>query len=245
MADESLVVQGEGKRPARLLLATDPQGMAEAQGHLREWFHKKILSLGEDLHEVQAAVDKAKKNKWPMATLRNQLSRISREIVFYHKAQTAVEAGYFLIPNFPIDVFAVRKAKEIPPPNGGKNRWEEGVIKPEKLPQGEGKYVSGVATRSIVDVVKEVDSKGTVTTHNWFENTELRDVSFPVVAMKAEVMMEMEKAFALKLFDDIGICPPTRRPDPMIIGRIHAPKTGYTEKTMSFLICWFLDPKTL
>ena len=238
MEENALVVK-ENQKPARLLLATDPQGMAQAQSHLAEWFARKIISLGADKRDLEKAFDTAKKNKWAITTLRSQLSRIKGNIIFYGKAKAAIEAGYFLVPDFPVDVFAVRKSKSKPVQNCNTN-WRESQIPAEKLPIGEGLYVSGEAYRVSAGKCEEKDYKGQLVTREYFKNINLKEVQFPVVAMKAEVMTEAEKAFALKIFDDIGICPSSRRKDPMIIGRIHAPK-----KILSFLICWFLEPDNL
>jgi len=243
MEENALVVK-EDQKPARLLLATDPQGMHDAQLHLAEWFRRKIVSLNEELSNVQKSLDTAKRCKWAIGTFRNQLSRIKGNILFYGKAREAINSGYFLIPNFPVDVFAVRKSKTNPPPKGSTS-WHLSEIPAEKLTIGKGEYFSSQAHRVPVDEVEEKDYKGQLVKKDYYENVNIKEVQFPVVAMKAEIMTESEKAFALKLFDDIGICPPTRRADPMIIGRIHGPKVGYTEKFLSFLICWFLEPDSL
>jgi hypothetical protein len=70
-------------------------------------------------------------------------------------------------------------------------------------------------------------------------------VEFPIAAAQAEVMTATQEAMALKVFDAIGICPPQRKGDPLIIGQIMMPGTRWSRKTVSFLIAWHLDLRTL
>lgn len=249
MEENALVVRSE--KSAKLLFATNPQGMADAQSHLAEWFCGKIAEIRQEMNEVQKALKVAQKNKWAVTTLRNQVSRIKGRLIFYGKALSAVKAGYYLIPDFPIEVFAVRTKKEKPLEkwHSSNSEWESGAysqINPERLLKGEGKWVAGQADRweSSSSLQKYKDEQGKECTRHWFKNYSFKDFQMPVVAMKAEIMDATAKAMALKIFDEIGICPPRKR-DPMIIGRIHGPKVGYTEKTFSFLICWFLEPDRL
>ena len=55
-------------------------------------------------------------------------------------------------------------------------------------------------------------------------------------------------AMAMKIFDRIGVVPQTRRKgyrgDPIVLGQITR-KEGWQTKTASFLIAWYLDPRTL
>jgi hypothetical protein len=47
------------------------------------------------------------------------------------------------------------------------------------------------------------------------------------------------------VFDTIGICPPQRKGDPLIIGQIMMPGPRWNRETVSFLIAWHLDLRTL
>lgn len=59
------------------------------------------------------------------------------------------------------------------------------------------------------------------------------------------------EAMALKVFDQIGICQPTRnagitrKGDPLIIGQILGKREGWSQKCVSFIIAWHLNLKDL
>jgi hypothetical protein len=80
--------------------------------------------------------------------------------------------------------------------------------------------------------------------------TEFNEAEFPVMAAHPVVMEATARARDMNVFDQIGICPPTRRRgkgDPLIIGQIieTMPKWGEPPKVISFLIAWYLDLRTI
>ena len=61
------------------------------------------------------------------------------------------------------------------------------------------------------------------------------------------MMNATQEAMALRVFDQVGISPQgsVRAADPLIIGQILGHKEGYKRKTISFLIAWHLDLRSL
>lgn len=228
------------------LVARDPQQMAAAQADLALWLNHKVASYESEVSELANALAVAKQNKWATSTLASQHRKAIVRHRFYQKTLLAVQQGYTIIPNFPIDVFAIRVRKESPKyqflerKNWPPNMEDE---KPQILDAGEGRYQSPSQSVNQGETTEQQTDGSEVTKH-WMETAGFADVEFPIIAARPEVMSAAAHAMAAKVFDQIGICPQSRRGDPLIIGQIRE-KNGWSSKTVSFLLCWHLDLRTL
>lgn len=247
MATESLVPSGVTTDSSELvhLVARNPQEMAAAQADLAIWLQNKVASMDREISEVSTALAVAKANKWATSALANQVARGNQRKKFYEKTLLAVQLGYTIVPNFPIDVFAIRTNKESPKWQHNESQWTPQVSneKAQLLPAGTGRYQgeTPLVYRGSNDTTDKDGKKKTV---NWIETAAFADVEFPVMAARVEVMDATAQAMTAKLFDSIGICPQSRKGDPLIIGRIiEAHRFG--AKEVSFLIAWHLDLRTL
>jgi len=256
MADEALVVQEEQRveQPEQIvhLVARNPVEMAKAKGDLQTWLEKKVAAMTAEGKELEAARNHAKKSKWNYAALAKHAALTLKRVEFYKKALTAVQAGYTLVPNFPVDVFAIRVKRHTPPnslANDSTSQWSgqrpTHDPRPEALPVGEGRYVSGSLVGGRSGEYKDKNSKGEEITKYFFHPTDFAEVTFPMEAARVEVMSAASEAMAMKCFDSLGICPQTRKGDPLIIGKVLGPKIGYTQREISFLIAWHLNLTTL
>lgn len=249
MADE-LTVQNETKSVH--LVARSPQEMAAAQEDLGAWLTAKVAAIDQEVSELKAATETAIQNKWQHQTLASQLSKARVQHVYYAKMLQAVKAGYCIIPNFPIDVFAIRVTREKPSAHAVStaHSWgDPGRMVADEQPQilavGEGRYVSPQQTMKRWNSAPIKDDKGNVTIERWAKPINFGDISFPLIAAQSVVMNATQQAMALQLFDAIGICPASRpKGDPMIIGQIMDSKARGA-KTASFIIAWHLDLRTL
>lgn len=144
------------------------------------------------------------------------------------------------MPEFPIDVFAIRVQRDAPEGSVQTSTWNKPTAETETcdiLPTGEGDYVSSTPkTLHWKETRRDKDGKDFKV--NLVRPTALQAVEFPIRSARAEVMSATAEAMALKVFDEIGICPQTRKADPLIIGRILLPGT---DRTVSFLIAWHLN----
>jgi hypothetical protein len=75
--------------------------------------------------------------------------------------------------------------------------------------------------------------------------TDWDELEFPVTMAKPLIMEATSRAMALQIFDEIGIFPPTKKEDPVIIGRIHLKKSRYNDRTISFMIAWHLNTNVI
>lgn len=242
------------QKPALVhLVARNPQEMAEAQSDLGTFFERKIASLAAEAEELDGALSEAAEHGWKTATLEGQHRRALQRKLFYEKCLIATRAGFTVIPDIPIDVFAIRTSRTAPRRN--EQRAEASNYTPHArvpdeapqiLPPGEGNYQD---PRPFVENDRDTyrDDKGKeVFVHRQWA-TEFDSIEFPVIAAVPYVMNATQKAMSLRVFDQIGISPQgsVRAADPLIIGQILGHRHGYQRKTVSFLIAWHLDLRTL
>ena len=249
--EETSIVLTDDPSPEVHLVARNPNEMALAKSSLTMWLQQKIKQCDGETDELGEAAETARRNKWQWKTLQNHCNLAKRRGEFYRKTLAAVDAGFTIVPNFPIDLFAVRVKRERPKWDQASSSYSAGNamanapdIKPDSLPAGVGQYVSNVPTGHSGDY-KEKNGKGEEITKYFFTTTDFTDIQFPIECARPAVMNAAEAAMALRVFDSVGICPQSRRGDPLIIGQILGPKVGYSQKVISFLIAWHLDLRTL
>lgn len=249
MADE-LTVQNETKSVH--LVARSPQEMAAAQEDLSAWLTAKVAAINQEVAELKAATETAVQNDWEHKTLAGQLSKARAQHVYYVKMLQAVKAGYCIIPNFPIDVFAIRVTREKPSAHAASTEWansDPGRMiadeSPDIRPAGVGRYESPSQTVRRWSEPPRKNEQGKEIITRWAKPIDFGDISFPLIAAHSVVMDSTQQAMALQLFDAIGVCPPSLpKGDPMIIGQIRLSK-GRNPRMASFIIAWHLDLRTL
>jgi hypothetical protein len=224
-----------------VVLARDPEEMANAQQGLIAWMDGKLTSLRTELSETEENLATAKRLKHRTDGWKRQVLTARKRVTYYEKARMALEAGYCIVPDFPVQVIAVRTTRDNPPGRyveGGGHRVPD--IKCEQLPAGEGDYV-GPQPYTSTSQRKTDDGR----TQSQSYAIALREVDFPFKIVKPQILKGLEEALKQRLFDEIGILPSHRRNvDPILVGRIKR-REGYNESTMTFLIAWWIDTRSL
>lgn len=222
------------------LTSTLPHEMEQCQVQLIDWCKRKIAELQHDLEDLNGAYEHAKKQKWKTVTLKNHSLKCSKRILYYEKVLAALEAGFVIVPNFPVTVFAVRTSKGLPKyievktPGWHPDRKSSMSTPADKLPIGEGEYKN-----PIPEVSSSHDSVAEKTT--WYP-VDWQEMDFPINMAKPRIMEAATNAMALKIFDDLGVLPsPYKREDPMVIARILNPFGS----PVSFLVAWHLNTRDL
>jgi hypothetical protein len=229
--------------PTVHLVARTPVEMQEAQADLASWLDRKLAIVEQEIKDLNAALNEAREHGWDTKTLTGQRNKAVDNEGFYFKLLDAVKAGCVIIPDFPIEVFAIRVSRGCP---RGKSvaltythptPYDE---KPDILPTGEGEYVYPVPEVMRYDTTSQRPDGSKETWHR-ANPVGFRDVVFPLRAARPEVMNETAKKMALKIFDQIGICPAKRKADPLIIGQILSKGPEHNRKCVSFIIAWHLN----
>lgn len=238
------------------LVATSPAQMAMAQDHLVKWFRLKVASFDGELAELDAAIAEAKQNEWNAKPLQSQKSRALVRRTFYEKCLLATDAGFCLIPNIPVSVFAIRVNRSFPvegeeslTSTWGDPARQVSPERPDILKAGEGRYESPQQEMRHW-VTHESNDKGEANKveRRHADPIAFSELTFPLIAAHSQVMNTTQRAMVMKVFDEIGVSPESSsaKGDPLIIGRI-IDKFQYNQprKAISFLIAWNVDLRTL
>lgn len=239
---EELMVPFVPEPQPMVVMARTPDEMQRAQVAMIEWAGLKVAQMAGEAAELRGELEHAKKHGWRTTGLRAALTRAEKRQRFYEKARLALEAGYALVPNFPVDVFAVRTLRTEPRPV--ETSYQNAIPREpaQALPPGEGAYKDPWPTADSYTESK-VDGQGKEKKETRWFPVELRDVEFPLQLAKIEVMDATQLAMSKKIFDEIGSLPGRRqsrgRGDPIVVGRI-VNKEGYNEHVLTFMIAWFM-----
>jgi hypothetical protein len=240
--------------PTVHLVATRPEEMATAAAELKTFLVGKIDALEIDIRDLNASIGEGRKANWRVQNLERLRNQAVDHQEFFAKVLAAAEAGYTIVPDFPIDIFAIRvtegRVPEKPPQKASwTTRPRPDAEDPNVLAAGEGEYVSPIPrvfyqTETRTKPIAGTDRTEQITVHV-ARPIDLRKVVFPLRAARPEVMEATREAMAQRIFDEIGICPPQPKADPLIIGRILTSSHSQTIKTVSFLIVWYLNLREL
>lgn len=251
MASRSL----ERRTERSLTAAISPQGMIDTQKACKAWVRKKLEAWARELHEASENYEQAKKMKWRSAPFKRLKQKAEKKLIFYRKVLVALRAGYVIVPNFPVDVFAIRtNRKTVPrrrrelttPAWGAWRRDSESSVPVPLIEAGEGRYVNPLA---IVDHREEPteDNKKLMTR----SNVGFDEIQFPTALVKPQVLKAVRGAMELNTFDRIGLAnnrstdnwtaQVSAKGDPIILGHIVEKRSAHNYHVVSFFIAWWLD----
>ena len=230
------------------VIANSPKDMEAGQRSLILWAARKIQMVKNELTDAQAQLKEAVDHKWKTTGWRSQVLKLEKRAEFYRKIKAALEAGYYIVPPFPVDVFAIRTKATSPKRMDSTSSHNHDQL-PQVLPAGEGRYVDPTPhKRSYTDTVRNKD--GTTRELTYYYATEFQDVDFPFKLARAEIREATDKALHSKIFDALGVLPRMRAPDPIVCGQIYYPgqklyRNYEYNKAVNFFVAWWLDTRTL
>lgn len=231
------------------VIATSPKDMEQAQRSLILWCARKIQAIKHELTEAASQLELHRTNKWNTTGWRSEILRKERRAEFYRKIKMALEAGYYIVPPFPIDIFAIR-VDRASPHEYASTHADNHDQPAQVLPAGEGRYVDPKPVRSTwVDNEKQRDGTTKAVTH--YYASDYSAVDFPFKLARAEIKEATSKAMKLKLFDRLGVLPRVRKPDPIVCGQILIPDRKHyrwaqeQREAITFFVAWWLDTRTL
>lgn len=229
------------------VVARYPYQMQACQASLIEWCKKKIAVVDAETADLAENLDIAKKHKWGTGGIHRAHSRSVKVGEYYSKMLAALEEGYCIVPNFPVEMFAIRTTRKNPDEKASFSQWDRRDQKSQILPVGEGEY-KDPAPLTYNREVEVVNREGKMETRREHFAKFFRDnLEFPFATAKPVILSAAARALSDKVFDEIGVLP-GRRPkgDPIIVGRIRDPRGDkHNPKFASFLIAWFVDTSEL
>lgn len=243
-APKSMAVMDE---PDSFLYASNQAEMSKAQNQLVAWAEKKMAELRRELKDAQDNLTHAKKMKWRKQTFEAIVTRLEKKVTFYEKVEAALKAGYTIIPDMDVQLFAIRTTRKSAKRNGVKGQWNRPLDqKTNNPPLGEGRYVTPQGDQAWANKVVKHEP-GKEPQYEKFTWTEGHDemLDFPFKMARPQILQAASEAMALKVFDEVGALPRFRKqPDPVLVGRITY-RENYNEKRFNFLIVWYIDTKEL
>ena len=132
-----------------VVLARNPSEVQEAQGHLLAWADRKLEIERLAVTEAEQNLEQSKKLKIRTQAWSYQVTHARGRVIFYEKLRAAIEAGYYIVPNFPVQLIAVRTDKKKLRRFTAHGTTHAPDVKSELPPVGEGRYV---AAQPITDV---------------------------------------------------------------------------------------------
>ena len=222
--------------------ATRPEDMAQAQRAMCEWAARKLDAVKAELADAGEALAEAAEAGWRTERFERAANKIGQRVTFYEKIKAALDAGYYIVPPFPIDIFTIRTDRRKPNARRTTNSWSRHAQQPRLLPVGAGRYVSDTPTIYQQTIPTAETGKDKDVTEYFAEA--FRDVDFPFALARSEVMRATAAAMALKVFDQLGVLPARRATaDPIVCGQILKP--DYWRTPVTFFVAWWLDTRTL
>lgn len=219
------------------IIARNPGQMVESQDATIAWCVRKLEAVDLELVDAVENYETAKKNKWRSRSWKTRINALRKRGVFYEKVKEALEAGYYIVPPFPVDIFAIRINRDKPSKHKTEYRWSSLLQhqKPDLLISGDGRYVSDEPK-----VAGETHKRGDKQIDMYWPD-KFQDVDFPLSFVNPAVLETVSEAMALKLFDQLGILPARRRTcgDPLVVGHIIPPFKRWAPLT--FFIVWWMD----
>lgn len=231
------------------LIATDEGELRAAHQDMIEWAKDRQLACESERVEVEGNLRVAQENGWKTSPFEKRLPLLARRRAFYAKIEAALRAGYVIVPNFQMTIFAIRTDAKAPRGERTFSGWnpEQFVQQAKLLALGEGEYKNPLP--ALLETHTQVDDgKGGKKTEITRWADEFRALNFPMALAKPMLMERTAAAMTGKVFDEIGVAEDTafrggRQGDPIILGRIRNPRPNKPDIT--FFIGWYFDPTGL
>lgn len=222
--------------------ASLPHEMQQCQSALMKWCQQKIASIREEINAANSEMEIAIKHKWRASGWKKRIALDERRITFFGKILAALKAGYSIVPNFPITLFAIRSNVTTPKGQAETSRWGRFEQNAQPLEIGKGDYKNPFPLIQ-EDGITEKNNEGKEVQKKLYYPVEWDEMEFPASMAKPHIMESTAEAMKSGIFDQFGICPPERKRDPMIIAQIIDPRpVAYgSRKAISFLVCWHLN----
>ncbi len=237
------IVPKEGGNVA--VTALLPEEMTGCQSALIAWAERKIAELQSDVDELRGAEEHARAQKWKTAILHKHFLIAEKRVIFYGKIKLALQAGYVIVPNFPVQLFAIRTAKAGPAYAITESSWNPDFRQSaQTLPVGEGEYQNPFPLRDSESYKAPTEADPNRRVTQCFP-TEWDELEFPLSMSKPQIMQATSRAMALQVFDQLGILPVARKEDPIIVAQIRDPRDKWGHKLVTFMVAWHLDTRVL
>ena len=89
-------------------VAVNATEMKNATAGIKKWLEAKLLSIDAEIVQLQDTLDAAIRHKWKSSGFKSQLQREKQRQLYYQKLLAAIHAGFTIVPNMDVNIFAIR-----------------------------------------------------------------------------------------------------------------------------------------
>ena len=89
-------------------MATTPAMMQTAQKHMVEWCNVRLEREKIEITDLELTISAAQYAGLKVGAWRRRLAMSRAKMVFYRKTRAALVEGYYIVPPFPVQTFAIR-----------------------------------------------------------------------------------------------------------------------------------------
>lgn len=242
----------------RSFVALTPGEMPTVQAEIAAWCQVKLIALGRDLADARQNIVQAKRRKWKSSGWDGIIRKTVKRMLYYAKIKAAVRAGFVIVPNFPVELIAVKVDNERPRHAVATYPSSINTAEPDMwLGPGQGRYVNETLPHEDIGYQQQLPGKDPV----WKPLARVgapgydEEIDFPVTLVKPVVLKATQRAMCLKIFDTIGLVNQDGRTtsraqaksDPIVVGQIIDGSTSKRsgQRRMTFFIAWWLDTRML
>lgn len=230
-------------------VATTPAQMEIAQRDMIRWCGERLEREKLELADLERTIAEAQKAGMNVAAWKRRLSMSRAKMIFYRKVKGALMKGYYIVPPFDVQLFAIRTERGYT--KGHRQDYRSDFEqRGQILAEGEGEWRNPwpqvrTGTEAKRDANSNIvkDQSGKAVMQRWWAAGNWRDVDFPFKFVKPEVIAAVRGALESKIFDALGVLPKYRNPDPIVVGQIFPPHKPY--EPLTFFVAWWMDPKDL
>lgn len=235
------------ENPERVVVvAKNPEELNQSQARLVEWAQKKIKKEKTDLKELKENLELSIQRKWRSSHLQRLVSEKKKLVEFYEKVGAALKEGYYIIPDLPLDVFAIRTTRKGVRQNLARQTGFHPTVREQESnlpPLGEGRYESPQALTAENERTLPAEPGKMERVQYSRYAVDWGEIDFPfLTTAKPEVLKATTAAMDKLIFDEMGVAPSRNNAgrDPMVVGKIFR-RHGYITREVCFLVAWFLD----
>jgi hypothetical protein len=231
-----------------IVFARTPAEMAKAQDSLCAWAARRIAKAQADLAIAEQNLEEAKETKIRTAGWKSQVRKYKKEERFYTKLKAALDMGYFIVPEFPVNIIGVRTHED--EASDRRDYTHRGSVDNEEhqeLEIGAGDYVDPVPPVYSFNETIEKDGKPKEIQKWTASGSALRKMDFPFRLVRPHLLRDLKRATDARIFDAIAVMPgPQRRNrDPMLLGVIENRLGKFNVKRVLLLISWWIPTASL
>jgi hypothetical protein len=224
-------------------MATTPAAMETAQIKMVEWCDVRLETEKQSLAELERTIAEAQNAGMKTHSWKAMMAKSRAKMMFYRKVKSALMQGYYIVPPFPVQDFAIRTNAAAPRGTETTHHWNTDFKqKAKRLEEGEGDWYSPFPEVRQQDR-KSADKEGKQISTRYFWPEKFEAVDFPFKMVKPEIIAVVGRAMQQKIFDSLGILPHYKTPDPLVVGQLIPPHRPHDPLT--FFVAWWMDPTDL